>query len=66
MQAMRNTDFMEYLPDKQRVRLKYRGSERVVVVTGIKKEYVESMLSDFKSMYKRGLRIVIRRDKYEI
>jgi hypothetical protein len=38
--AMDYTDFMEYQPDTKRVKLIYRGSSRIVVVTGIKQSFI--------------------------
>lgn len=44
MQAINNMDFM-FLVDQQRVRLQYKGSEKIVVATGIKRETLDEVVA---------------------
>lgn len=53
-----------FLVDQQRVRLQYKGSERIVVATGIKRETLDEVVADWTYKNKKPLRTKASGFKY--
>lgn len=50
----------------RRVKLRYRGGEKVVVVTGIRREFIEEMVGHFLQQTKRKVRMQLRNGKHTL
>lgn len=58
MKTIQSVPFLKYIKHseyskKECIRIEYENGGRMLLVTGIQREYVESMISQFNSMPKR-------------